>query len=567
MPLRKPQQYFKDVEREEAEAAEARRLEEAAAVRPKRVRSPKEIIESDLPAPKFQPRRRPEPQREQAIRKTIAETLSDRIDSLAVGMPDNDKLWDRLSGIENSITTLQFDKLDRESVLKLFEVVSELENTLGSLQYDKESHRRLTEEYTRTQEYINRSSEETEASIREVNDRLIESNTSITKLREMVESVVVRSTDENRESIEAVKAIQVDLANAIDRLPQEQFDPSDIISSISSLRTSLTKDIKENREKANAALDASVYEDDLDNLQNLISEVRSSIKYYDTDVESLKMELLDLGNHLSKTITEKVTKLNADQKKANKNIRETLKRGEKRMEQTLIKYGEEIPEVKYYDDEIDVIEGKINNILTTIKELPEVKYYDEEVVLLRESIQKLNTKVESINVKDWTNIIESIQKDVSEMQKLNEEVDPYSPDALKNYVTFDKMQEHYRGFINRIQTQLDSLGGGGAVNILDQDDLDIDVRRNPQNYNDKFLRLKYDPTTKITKFTAETETIIDNINDLGGLDLSAAEDGYIMVYIAATGLWEARPVQYIGVNIDANPDKEIQDYGDYGFGS
>ena len=565
MPLRKPQQYFKDVEKEEAEAAEARRLEEAAAVKTKRVRSPKEIIESELPAPKFQARRRPEP--EPVVRKTIAESLSERIDSLAVGMPDNDKLWDRLSGIENSITTLQFDKLDRESVLKLFEVVSELEDTLGSLQYDKESHRRLTEEYSRTQEYISRTSEETEANIRDVNDRLIQSNTSISKLREMVESVVVRSTDENRDSIETVKAIQVDLASAIERLPQEQFDPSDIISSISSLRTSLTKDIKENREKANAALDASVYEDDLDNLQNLISEVRSSIKYYDTDVESLKMELLDLGNHLSKTITEKVTKINADQKKANKNIKESLRRGEKRMEQALIKYGEEIPEVKYYDDEIDVIEGKINNILTTIKELPEVKYYDEEVVLIRESIQKLNTKVESINVKDWTNIIESIQKDVSEMQKLNEEVDPYSPDALKNYVTFDKMQEHYRGFINRIQTQLESLGGGGAVNILDQDDLDIDVRRNPQNYNDKFLRLKYDPTTRVTTFTAETETVIDNINDLGGLDLTGAADGYIMVYVRATGLWEAKPVQYIGVNIDANPDKEIQDYGDYGFGS
>ena len=565
MPLRKPQQYFKDVEREEAEAAEARRLEEAAAVQEKRVRSPKEIVESGLPAPKFQARRRPEP--EPVVRKTIAESLSERIDSLAVGMPDNDKLWERLSGIENSITTLQFDKLDRESVLKLFEVVSELEETLGSLQYDKDSHRRLTEEYSRTQEYISKTSEETEANIRDVNDRLIQSNTSITKLREMVESVVVRSTDENRESIETVRAIQVDLANAIERLPQEQFDPSDIISSISSLRTSLTKDIKENREKANAALDASVYEDDLDKLQNLISEVRSSIKYYDTDVESLKMELLDLGNHLSKTITEKITKINADQKKANKNIKESLRRGEKRMEQALIKYGEEIPEVKYYDDEIDVMEGKINKILTTIKELPEVKYYDEEVVLLRESIQKLNTKVESINVKDWTNIIESIQNDVSEMQKLNEEVDPYSPDALKNYVTFDKMQEHYRGFINRIQTQLESLGGGGAVNILDQDDLDIDVRRNPQNYNDKFLRLKYDPTTKVTTFTAETETIIDNINDLGGLDLTGAEEGYILVYIAATGLWEARPVQYIGVNIDANPDRAIQDYGDYSFGT
>ena len=66
--------------------------------------------------------------------------------------------------------------------------------------------------------------------------------------------------------------------------------------------------------------------------------------------------------------------------------------------------------------------------------------------------------------------------------------DPLTP-LDKKFVTLDEFQSHYKLFINRIQTQLATLGGGGAVNIRELDDVDISSAR----VNDKYL--KYNSTT------------------------------------------------------------------------
>ena len=51
--------------------------------------------------------------------------------------------------------------------------------------------------------------------------------------------------------------------------------------------------------------------------------------------------------------------------------------------------------------------------------------------------------------------------------------DPLTP-LDKNFVTFDQLNNHYRTFINRIQQQLSSLGGGGETRLEFLDDVDRD---------------------------------------------------------------------------------------------
>ncbi len=51
--------------------------------------------------------------------------------------------------------------------------------------------------------------------------------------------------------------------------------------------------------------------------------------------------------------------------------------------------------------------------------------------------------------------------------------DPLTP-LDKNFVTFDDLSNHYRQFINRVQIQLASIGGGGAGFIKDLDDVSFD---------------------------------------------------------------------------------------------
>ena len=66
--------------------------------------------------------------------------------------------------------------------------------------------------------------------------------------------------------------------------------------------------------------------------------------------------------------------------------------------------------------------------------------------------------------------------------------DPLTP-LNKKFVTLDEFQSHYKIFINRIQTQLATLGGGGAVNIREMDDVDLSTAK----VNGKYL--KYNSTT------------------------------------------------------------------------
>ena len=68
-------------------------------------------------------------------------------------------------------------------------------------------------------------------------------------------------------------------------------------------------------------------------------------------------------------------------------------------------------------------------------------------------------------------------------------IDPLTP-LDKKFVTFDQLSDHYRVFINRIQQQLSTLGGGGAVRIQDMDDIDLSTAQD----NGKILQ--YDSTLK-----------------------------------------------------------------------
>ena len=192
--------------------------------------------------------------------------------------------------------------------------------------------------------------------------------------------------------------------------------------------------------------------------------------------------------------------------------------------------------------------------MTSIKELPEVKYYDEDVNALSGALDLLNSKIDAIDIPDWSNVIEGIQADVVQLAALQQDFDDRweksaesKPDILNpetNFVTFADMQKHYRVFLERVQIQLGSLGGGGAINILDMEDLDENVRRFPENYNNQYMQLKYNSVTGVTSFTM-TEEFIENIsnNDIGELnnvDTTGARQGMVLVYVEATGNWKLK---------------------------
>ena len=137
---------------------------------------------------------------------------------------------------------------------------------------------------------------------------------------------------------------------------------------------------------------------------------------------------------------------------------------------------------QYLKTEIQVIEQRQQNInLNRIKKEVISEVQDILSGDVSNNIKRLDEKID---------LIRGSYKEVLNEGLLNEPPNTNNADPLtpldQKFVTLDKFQEHYRLFVNRIQKQLSTLGGGGAVNIRDLDDVDLSTAQ----VNNKFL--KYD---------------------------------------------------------------------------
>ena len=124
------------------------------------------------------------------------------------------------------------------------------------------------------------------------------------------------------------------------------------------------------------------------------------------------------------------------------------------------------------DESVEFLDQKISKI-------PKPKYYEEELKKIRKELknfESLREIVEQIQVRQEK--VEDLQENYllneppEEAEDIGSGQDPLTPMDQK-FATLKDLAEHYRIFINRIQTQLSTMGGGGAGFIKDLDDVDI----------------------------------------------------------------------------------------------
>ena len=96
-----------------------------------------------------------------------------------------------------------------------------------------------------------------------------------------------------------------------------------------------------------------------------------------------------------------------------------------------------------------------------------------------------SVKIEEQPIKktEVTNILSEGLLDILPQEKTP---DPLTP-LNQNFATLDDLQKHYKLFLNRIQQQLSTLGGGGETQLRYLDDI-VGVATNPSAYNSKFLQ-------------------------------------------------------------------------------
>lgn len=329
---------------------------------------------------------------------------------------------------------------------------------------------------------------------------LYEKITFLRNLIEKVRSEIPEQISYDEQLIDLAECI-LSVKKSIPEIPEIKYYDNqldDILCLIENVRNEIPvipeiryydKQIQELENKISSLPEVKYYDDDIQRLQENIDLVKSEIpeipeiKYYDNEIESLQENI------------EKV-----------------------RSEIPTIPEFPKIPEIKYYDDQIESLQEDVNNLRLEIPELPtipEIKYYDNDIKRLSLEITHLQDKIISNNLKEVEEIknlynsferkgknienkisyFEEVLEKFNEKTLINESVisdppetknkDPLTP-LDQNFVTLDQLQEHYKLFINRIQQQLASLGGGGETRLEFLDDIDRTTAKTNNYY------LKYD---------------------------------------------------------------------------
>ena len=205
------------------------------------------------------------------------------------------------------------------------------------------------------------------------------------------------------------------------------------------------------------------YEEDIEKLHQKINNIKipeiPEIKYYDSDIEKINERIDNIQIPEVKYYDEDI----------------------KSLEDKINSF--EIPEVKYYEEDIEKLHEKIDSINIPI--IPEIRSYDNDISHLKNTIEVVKSSIKEPkfydeDIEELRNIVEEIKKkqkifSLSE-SSLSESTEKNKENLLssidQNFATLDDLQNHYKIFINRVQQQLASLGGGGETRLEFLDDVD-----------------------------------------------------------------------------------------------
>ena len=148
------------------------------------------------------------------------------------------------------------------------------------------------------------------------------------------------------------------------------------------------------------------------------------------------------------------------------------------------------------------------NELSSVKKKKVVK---KKQVLLVEPEKKEEPIIEEVVVEEVLKeltTIEKVSKQLSEMQVANE-LDKDKLRGLESIDSLDKLKKEFLNFKDIVAVQMGTIGGGGSVRILDNEDVDISSIGNGKI-------LEYNSTTEKMQFVASGDSV-NNLEVLGSI--------------------------------------------------
>ena len=268
--------------------------------------------------------------------------------------------------------------------------------------------------------------------------------------------------------------------------------------------------------------------------ENLHKDFRNREAHENQKLESYEGLLNDFSekiNALENNLNDNVSLLHEDLNISTSKYYDILKKEVGSFEENISN------KVKDLEVNIVVNERHIHRIKDSVYEILDGLKLD----LIEEKSQELTEKISHV---------ERILEQFNEKTLLNEGLlneppnvktsDPLTP-LDQNYVTLPQLQEHYRIFINRIQQQLSTLGGGGAVRLDDLDDVDHSniTTNNLLIYNgNKWVGIA-------------STALIGTLIGLSDVDSSNLGDGRFLRYDASTSDFTFAPVSATNLELIA----------------
>lgn len=361
----------------------------------------------------------------------------------------------------------------------------------------------------------------TENEIPKYSNLLVETKLKSEKEVKELENNVLEQVQSLKERVELLSEDVIEKTSDIDSLVEEKIkelqltidDSKQKIGDISDVYMALYKDFKDREIHENKKLEEysgelgkfskkfSFFEEtlaeDVRELQNVLDI--STTKYYDV----LKNEVGEFEENMSNQIKDLELNLVVNEKhikKQNENI-ESIKEEVKDVIERL---------------QIDSIEEKNKSLSEKVVYIEKILTEFNEKALLKEDNPTLPGDASTKN-----------------------SADPLTP-LDQNFVTIDQLQNHYKLFINRIQQQIATIGGGGAGFIKDLDDVTFDQTTGTNQlliYNGaKWVGIASTSISGESKLVDLTDVDASNVGDGRFLRYDASAQEFTFAPVSATNL-------------------------------
>ena len=420
----------------------------------------------------------------------------------------------------------KFNELKENVEENIVEIKKEIDNNLevfnNHLQENSSEVKKTNDTYNKISKILeNKVSQENERNDLYINDKFDE-------LKEVVEENIVgikrevdnsldvfnnqikETSSEVKKTTDTYNKISKILENKVSKENDKLEEYSQVIQSLHEAFLQLDKSLQEKTSTHQQVIE-EVIEEKFETISSVVTnridsigeELTNRIDGFDKEVDTFKNKVLSEVSNIKSDVvifekhnknTEKTIKEFSEQlsviSKIDKNIEELNEDIGKLQNQ----YDEVYNQSTETKKDLEIVERYIQNHHQDIVELKEEVFAEIEQIPvgnLQENLDRIEKKIDYIKETYSKIEPEVIVNEVIKEGLLNEPPTKKNSDPLtplnQNFVTLEQLQKHYSLFVNRIQQQLSTLGGGGETQLRYLDDI-VGISTNSTAYNGKYLQ-------------------------------------------------------------------------------